>query len=390
MNQEPRPQHAFGCLHPDDFWLFLDARTVAKQHRTRQVIDDAAHERGPRRRCQECRVLALGGLLAFAGRARERGWTRAEALADLDAHPATYDSMVKEGRRREGPAAGLLAKPYDAAFGSTYTAALEAADEAGELSVAVRAAQELLGFVITAVQDPDGGIDRGQMVAWEAIEDRLASGPYPLPAGLRAWHVWDEVVAACDAVPRAANLLDDHVFRCSAGASRHTARRPKGDDAGHDAIADAADPGWGGRDADDAVGAIVVREAAERLVGAGTASEAASRAAVRRVLAERFGPDVARAASGGIRSLAADVLALARRELALLEVARHLEQGQGAHPSSAPSGVEAAFERWQLAHPYDLGTDDGRALHARWLAVAARDATSVLAGPTPRSTRQGR
>lgn len=223
-NSQPQPQpHSYEPFELDDFWLFVDANSIRVEHSKRGTVPDSGHGGSRRRDCHECQQLALGGLSKFSARARKRGWTRQQALGELSAHPATYDSMVKEGRRMERAANGRLSKPYNAAFGAHYRRALSEAFGAGELSVAVKEAQRLLGFAIQAVQDETSVKEFGNMLPWTRLEKLLAWSVDDLPVGTCAWHVWDEIVAACSRVPRAAKLLDEHVFSKSAGASRHVA-----------------------------------------------------------------------------------------------------------------------------------------------------------------------
>jgi hypothetical protein len=377
-NLPPRP-NAFAPFKPDDFMLFLDARSIRTEHRTRGQSQDSDHFGGDHRRCGECRVLALGGLLAYAGRANANDWTRAEGLAELEAHPAAYDSMVKEGRRRERPAAGLLARPYDAAFGATYKKALTSADRADQLSVPVRAAQEFLGFAIEAVQDQSAVIEPGQMLPWGVLEDRLSAGPFALPRDLRAWWLWDEIVAACEQHPRADSMLEDHVFGRSAAASRQTAPHYASPDGGGVVnpieAAVEADAIGSGHGSDDQV---TTHEIAMRLVDRGTVDFAVAKAEAVRALAYRFGDrfdldhDLALA-----EDIAWEAIAIARRDLAVRDAADILRDRPAASPEEATAVVAAALAEGGVEHPYDLDAESGREAHRRWLQVAARDAISM-------------
>lgn len=386
MNHQPPRPHDFAPFEPDDFWLFIDAKRIRSEHRNRGQIPDSDHDSANRRRCQGCMVMALGGLLAFAGRANNQGWTRAEGLAQLEAHPATYDSMVKEGLRREGPAAGRLAKPYDAAFGAVYEKALIGAHEGGRLSVSVRAAQELLGFAIEMVQDQTAVIESGQMLSWSALEDRLGGGPFALPDGLRAWHLWDEIVAACDRLRRASSMLDDHVYRHSASASRQvTANHPADEDGStYDPIANAE-----GSDAIGADGAElaegITNRVVERLVRRDRLDLDAARAETVRALMDRIGPDRCEGADAEfIDQLAGDAIVVARRELAIRDAAlaivsnaRTSAEVLAVNTLDPIEAVQSALDRRGVEHPYDLDTPDGRECHQRWLAVAAREASHL-------------
>lgn len=366
--------HAFEPLEPDDFWLFLDAASIQKEHRTRGLLPDTDHQAGDRRGCPGCQHAALGALLAYAGRASERAWDRQEAIDDLREHPATYDSMAKEGRRRESPAMGRLAKPYDAAFGASYFKAFERARSAGQLAVPVRTAQEFLGFAIEAAQDEHGPIEPGHVLPWDAIGRRLAAGPYPLPDGLEPWQLWVQVEVACRAAGRAATLLEDHVFRHSALASRHTAAEVASDDGDtFDLVAEASeDDGLvGGRDTDDR--GIAVRAAAA-LVRLGRVDDATSRRAVLRVISDSFGPDAVHVLDPEVaEDLAADAAAIARRDLAVqcaAEAVRHLSANAAADAATA---LRAAILEHGVEHPYDLSTPEGVEAHGRWVGVLTRD-----------------
>lgn len=412
-NTAPR-HNAFAPFEPDDFWLFLDAKSIRTEHRTRGRSPGSGHSNGDRRKCSECRILALGGLLAYAGRANARGWSRAEGLAELEAHPAAYDSMVKEGRRRERPAAGHLARPYDAAFGAVYEKALTTAHAAGLLSVPVRTAQEFLGFAIQAIQDETAVIEPGQILPWEALEARMNAGPYPLPAGLRAWHLWDEIVAASDRVqreitlggvdranrrrPRAATMLDDHVFRQSASASCQTAPHHASADGGGDLDPiEAADEASGvGAD----LGAdhqVTTSRVVERLVRRDVLEFAVARAETLRALTDRFGGGFgSRQDLGLVDAIARDAIGVARRDLAIADAAGELVARPDASLADAVEIVAGTLVAREVDHPYDLDTEMGRQTYERWLAAAARDACRLaqdrrhgVAAPqaAPRPTR---
>lgn len=375
MEQEPSTNHAYEPMAPDDFWLFIDAKSIQRAHRTRGQIPDSGHTAGERRRCPECQHLALGALLAYASRARERGWDREQAIADLREHPATYDSMAKEGRRRENPAMGRLAKPYEAAFGASYEKALRRAHAADLLAVSVRTAQEFLGFTIDAAQDEGAPVEHGRPLPFNAIAHRMASGPYVLPDSVTPEELWRQIVTACEVAGRAWTLLTDHVFRHSAAASRHTATHVVADDgSAYDPIAEASvERSITGGSATDADG--IVAAAAAVVADLQRAEPTVAEQAVRRIVANTFGPDaVAAIDHATLMELVEDILLLARRELVVRTAASALRAEHDPSPERTASVVASTVASTGLEHPYDLSLADGRDAHERWLEVLQRDA----------------
>ena len=374
-NTAPR-SNAFDPFLPDDFWQFMDAKSIRREHRTRGQSPESGHTMGDHRNCGGCFLMAHDGLLAYAGRANARGWTREEGLRELEAHPAAFDSMVKEGRRRERVANGRLAKPYEAAFGAVYEKALRRASDADALSVPVRAAQEFLGFAIEAVQDQSSVIEHGHWMPWEALEERLAAGPFALPRGLRAWHLWDEIIAAFDRVPRASAMVDDHVFQHSAAASRQTAAHHASASDGSvlDPIDNATDSSALGAGVGfDDLG--IIGRVVDRLVARDRVDLEAALSEGTRALADRLGrvPDHG-PETAMVDQVAHDAITIARRDLAIRDAATAIRGASGGRTMTAIEAIEAAFAERGVGHPYDLDTEDGREAHGRWLAVAAREA----------------
>lgn len=205
-----------------DLYLFLDAKPLVTEHRKQWANPETGHTNTVRRGCPRCLELAMWALASYAGRARKQGWTRQEGIDNLLNHPATYGSMAAEGQRLNRTTNGYLAKPFQAAFGSVYTDALTSAHQRGELDVPVQVAQELLGWVIRFVHDEHRTISPGNFVPWAKLEADLDWAH--LPAGTPAAEtVFTQIVAACEAVPRACKLLDKHVFSHSEGLAAHVA-----------------------------------------------------------------------------------------------------------------------------------------------------------------------
>lgn len=202
------PRNEFHPLDVDeDLFLFIDARSIAAEHRRGRFNDEVVHS-GRRRSCHACQERAAWALLAFAGRAQANGWSREQALAYLTEHPATFDSDAIEGTRREKTRSGRLAKPMDAAKGKTYQTAMEAALERGELDIPTPVATDVLGRVIRSVQDLT--TPTGDFVDWDRVADDMEWN-YETPV----WIVWSQIIEACQQVPRAARMLECHVFSWS-------------------------------------------------------------------------------------------------------------------------------------------------------------------------------
>lgn len=358
----------------EDFPLFIDAKSIRADHRTRRRLPGSDHNPAvASRHCAACRYQALWALVAYGGRARNRGWTEEQARADLATKPGTFDSMAKEGRRREAAAAGDMARPYDAAFGRRYLCALQRAQSRSGLSVSVRAAQELLGFVIQAVGDQRGAVEPGAMVPWSRIAQRLADGPFPLPDGLRVDDVWTEIVAACDAYPPAARLLEAHVFRRSANGSRQALATSPGDDTTGLAV---------GRVVDDERQAGTVAEEdgltvaiAGQLVTQNTDDIAVARELTRQLVVDRFGVDaLATIAAADLTLVAGDALRIARHDRVLRDVAYELADQDLRDRASARSLVARRFQEGGVRPPYDQAAEIGRVAYRAWLERRAGEA----------------
>lgn len=220
-----------------DRLLFLATRAIRAEHRRGQFYD-SSHTVGPIARCGACHALALDALEVRARKARLNGWSRSRSLTELGAwiedsgdlvirndryHVGVRDNAVRSGSELALPREGRLAKPEQAPFGAIYARALGHAWARGELPVDPLHAQLYLGYLIRAVQDPTAPIDRGHLLPYAVAERRLANRGEDLPPGVSGQVLFAAIERACDRDPRAAALLQRHVFAFTEGASRHTA-----------------------------------------------------------------------------------------------------------------------------------------------------------------------
>lgn len=386
-------------MHPGDFTLFMNARSIRFEHRNRFRNPDQGHLDGPRSECPECQNRANWALIAFAGRARHRSWGREEALAQLRAHPATYDTMAKEGRYRENAASRRLAKARVAAFGKVYESALRSARRREELSVSVPIAQELLAWVIRHVQDDAAPTETGMFVPWTRLEEDLGWAELVEQGHIRrsnrAWHVWSEITGACDVVPRAQRMLDDHVFRHSAGLSRHVAyHSDDDDDQGQPDMIESAtsDQSLTSSDECHALTERIATRVASQLSLRMTLDPALALALCRQALQQELGLETTKVQElqEYLEQVSADAVEAARLPIAMQDAARNLASDPRPSLARARVRLVEALCTWKVSCGEPPKDPAARPAHDRWVQERANDVLMMASVQRQSQARSGR
>lgn len=223
----------------DDFVLFLPA--LKRFHYSQRGRFVGHRDSSP---CEECDWQANWALIAAAGRARNNGWNRAQAIEYLHETPGAVSTFVEsEGGRRERANDGKASNPLGIAMSKKIERVLLEAHEEGELSQGVEMAQRLLGLAIRNSQDATYAIEFGYPIPFGGFAEELELDREDLI------QLWGEVVAACDRTEWTTKQLDKHVFRRSENASRSSAsawRAQTDDESDDDLISQASTSLTGG------------------------------------------------------------------------------------------------------------------------------------------------
>lgn len=206
-------------FEPEDIDLFLSG--LWPEHNNPARASEAGHK-GRLDRCPECRYIAYEAARICARKMRRLGLDREGALEYVQTNPRCRTTFVIEAGRAIRASIGRSSKPKRAGTESdTYRAALELATARGELAQSVALALEFLGEAIASAQSEDGAIEYGHQLPWDYLGGKVGL------TAQQAAKLFSDIVLACDEVPRARRMLDDHIFKHSAGSTRHV--MPSGD-----------------------------------------------------------------------------------------------------------------------------------------------------------------
>lgn len=332
-------------FRPDDVQLFRNTGAIRREHRRAVRLGDPNHDARSFEACSACDAAAERSMVIAARRARARGMDRDEALAWLSGHAADTDSADQAivdpdayaGRTRENLARDALRDLHphrdalrNARRSRAYHHALEAAHDAGALSVRPASAIELLGRVAQSVQDPLSKRDPGGFVAWWHIESTLATSGYADCARAGVERVWAQVVAACNAYRPARRLLRKHVFAWIRRADQVIGSihaLPSGSAADPLARAGAARSAFQGDEPSRLD--LVVEIAADRLWAREHVDRAAIERAILRALHDVFG---AFETSGASAELAQLLIGRVRARIELLRRLHRGDHGEASQP----------------------------------------------------------